>query len=159
MAGRRAPLAEVPNAANSPFRGLAAAGTATKRARPQTADQRESTYAQPPPAKRQFVETEDSQARRNALMKRSSNAPPTALQRKLEAARESKSSHRPTERLRYNAENLESIRQWQNHYKKVFPTFVFYLDSIPLDMKNEIQMDIHTLGAVRNVIRSLLDGD
>ncbi|KAF2098182.1 hypothetical protein NA57DRAFT_76976 [Rhizodiscina lignyota] len=147
MAGRRVPLADVPNAANSPFRAVTVGATAGKRPRPQSMEQRELVYGQPPPSKRQVVETEESIQRRNILLKRVGKGQPTTLQRKLEAAREPKPTQQAVDRQQYNEQTLEHIRQWQNHYKKVFPSFVFYLDSIPSDMKGEVLSGLHALGA------------
>lgn len=145
MSGRRAPLADVPNAANSPYRGVATAG---KRARSQAPDHRDG------PTKRQQVDTDDAQVRRAALAKRSASIQqPTALQRKLEAARNPQS--RPALKSRegsrapeHGQQNLDSIRQWQQHYRRIFPSFVFFLDNIPDDAKAEVLKDIHALGAV-----------
>ncbi|KAF2804622.1 uncharacterized protein BDZ99DRAFT_397766 [Mytilinidion resinicola] len=145
MTSRRAPLANIPNAANSPFRAVAAA--ASKRQRSHASDQRELAYGQPPPTKKLIVEVDDAEARRHGLGRRTTHNP-NAFQRKLEAAREvkapSKSSERPQ---KVTNENLESIRQWQKHYKRMFPTFVFYFDSIPDDLRSRASRQAHTLGA------------
>ena len=46
------------------------------------------------------------------------------------------------------AENLEIIRQWQKHYRRVFPQFVFYFESIPDDIRSRFAKQITSLGAV-----------
>jgi len=154
---RRAPLADIPNAVNSPNRGAPQIGT--KRGRSHAADQRELAYGQVPPAKRQLLQTEDQEARRNALIQRTSSQPPTALQRKLEAVRDAQRPAKAPEKVSKLAQsNLEDIRQWQRHYRKVFPQIVFYFDNVPEDVRERVKRFVKTLGAVRifHVVRSVL---
>ena len=147
MTSRRVPLANVPNATNSPFRAVAAA--ATKRQRSYASDQRELTYGQPPPAKKQMVEVDDAEARRNGLVRKSGYNPPNAFQRRLEAVRDAKAHARPLEKTqRATSENLETIRQWQKHYRKMFPQFVFYFESITEDVRSRVSRQAQLLGAV-----------
>jgi regulatory subunit for Cdc7p protein kinase len=154
MAGRRVPLGNLPNATNSPFRGAAAAAAAaaaapgTKRAR--QAGDRDLSYAQPPPAKKQIVEADDQDARRHAQLRKAGYNPPTGLRSKLEAAqREVRSNSRPSEKAsKPSTDNLENIRQWQQHYKKVFPQIVFYYESIPEDVRQKISRQVQALGSV-----------
>lgn len=95
MNSRRVPLANLQNATNSPLRPHAVGG---KRQRSHASEQRDLAYGQPPPAKKQIVEVDDAQSRRYGLMKRSA-APPTSLQKKLEAvAREGKSEVKQLEK-------------------------------------------------------------
>ncbi|KAE9974437.1 hypothetical protein EG328_003823 [Venturia inaequalis] len=157
MTSRRVPLANLPNATNSPYRDAAAPGT--KRARSHAGDQRELAYAQPP-AKKLMLEADHEETRRHALPRKTSQNPPTALQRKLEAARDSRTTEtRPMSRATEKAQkasqdNLESIRQWQRHYKKIFPQIVFYYESIPEDMRSRISRRVQTLGAHEEVFFS-----
>jgi regulatory subunit for Cdc7p protein kinase len=153
MTSRRVPLANLPNATNSPFRDAVAPGT--KRARSHAGDQRELAYAQPP-AKKIILEADEDETRRHALLRKSGQNPPTALQRKLEAVRDARADTRPMSRAAEKAqkasyENLESIRQWQRHYKKVFPQIVFYYESIPEDIRSKISRRVQTLGAVSTI--------
>lgn len=145
---RRAPLADIPNAVNSPNRAVPQIGT--KRGRSHAADQRELAYGQPPPAKRQLLQTEDQEARRNALLQKTSSQPPTALQRKLEAVRETQQRQpKPAEKAAKVAHtNLEDIRQWQRHYRKVFPQITFYFDNVPEDVRERVKRQVKMLGAV-----------
>ncbi|KAJ9667375.1 Cdc7p-Dbf4p kinase complex regulatory subunit [Coniosporium apollinis] len=136
MANRRVPLANLPNATNSPFRAVNA------KRKSHASDQRDLAYGQPP-QKRQMVEVDDEEARRNNLLKRNANNPPTALQKKFEAARESK----PAQTQKPTSENLETIRQWQRHYRKAFPQFVFYFESISDDARVKILRQVLALGA------------
>ncbi|KYG40618.1 hypothetical protein M433DRAFT_8628 [Acidomyces richmondensis BFW] len=161
MASRRAPLANVPNAVNSPIRG--AAVNHGKRTRAGAGD---AGYGQPP-AKKQVIELVDEDGENVDPRKRNvvaaavpdrvdeafgkrSNAQPTALERKLVAAREKKPAPTPQSRertLRTHADNIESIRQWQRHYRKQFPNFVIYFDSVPDDIRAKTLRQIHKLEA------------
>jgi regulatory subunit for Cdc7p protein kinase len=146
MTNRRQALVDIPNAINSPNRGLAALGT--KRARSHAADQRELAYGQPPPAKKQLLQTDEQEARRNALLQKTGNQPPTALQRKLEAVRDARQTAKPAEKRQVQA-NLEDIRQWQRHYRKVFPQIIFYFDNVPEEIRETIKRQVKHLGSVR----------
>jgi len=164
MATRRAPLANVPNAVNSPFRNVAA--TSGKRTRGQVGD---AVYGQPP-SKKQIIEIkgEDEEnvdpRRRNGVavstadkldepFSKRSNGQPTAFERKLAAAREKKqpAPQQPTQSkdksAKVSAENLESIRQWQRHYRRQFPNFVIYFDNVPDDARKLTVRQIQALGA------------
>jgi regulatory subunit for Cdc7p protein kinase len=147
MTSRRVPLANLPNAANSPYRDAVAPGT--KRARSHAGDQRELAYAQPPPAKKQILEANEEESRQHTLLRKAGHNPPTALQKKLEAVRDARPASRAAEKTqKASQENLESIRQWQRHYKKVFPQIVFYYESVPDDIRSKISRRVQTLGAV-----------
>lgn len=159
MSTRRAPLANVPNAANSPHRtGIAA----MKRSRA-GGSQLDIPYG-PPPPKRQHVDREESEPRSptrakttiypgaesKVFTRRSNNAQPSAFEKKLVAARdkERQSQTKGTRYERTSAENLDTIRQWQRHYRKAFPQFVFYFDGIPEDVRNRCSRQVIALGAV-----------
>ena len=165
MASRRIPLSNNPNAANSPFRTTNS--VAGKRTRAQINDQRESAYGQPPLKKqaidfenienfaprtltRQSISQQEEEGR--LFMKKTGNAPPTAFEKKLVAAREKKppTPQKTTERviLPKNADSLESIRQWQKHYRRAFPQFVFYFESVPEDARAKVSRQVQYLGAV-----------
>jgi regulatory subunit for Cdc7p protein kinase len=85
------------------------------------------------------------------------NGQPTAFQRKLVAARErgammlkvTKNNEGPA------PQNLETIRQWQKHYRKVFPEYTFYFESIPEDLKARFSRQIANLGAVCSALFSI----
>ncbi|KAF2468532.1 uncharacterized protein BDR25DRAFT_265257 [Lindgomyces ingoldianus] len=144
MTSRRVPLANLQNATNSPLRVTAVGG---KRQRSHASEQRDLPYGQPPPAKKQIVEVDDAESRRHGLGRRS-GAPPTAFQRRLEAVREIKAVPKQAEKQqRQTSENLETIRQWQRHYRKMFPQFVFYFESISEDVRSRVSRQAHTLGA------------
>lgn len=155
MATRR-PLANVPNATNSPHRtGILPA----KRAR---STQMEMPYGQPPP-KKQVMETNGYENRSTATVhttntdsklfaRRSNNANPSAFEKKLVAAREKERQpavkHVKVEKA--SADTMDSVRQWQRHYRKAFPHFVFYFDSIPEDLRRRCSRQVNALGAVSN---------
>ena len=155
----RRPLANVPNATNSPHRsGLVPA----KRLRP-TSTQIDIPYGQPPP-KKQVVDGQEADARSptrtrasvyqntdsKLFLRRTNNAQPSAFERKLVAARdkERQAQMKGTRHERPSAETLDSIRQWQRHYRKAFPQFVFYFDSIPEDVRSKCSRQVLALGAV-----------
>lgn len=163
MTTRRVPLANNTNAINSPFRNVAAVGG--KRTRAQVADARELVYGQPP-SKKVVIEIKDNDentaprtlTRQNpalqdqeakVFMRKTSNAPPTAFEKKLAAARGKPiPQSRPLDRPVRAADNLENIRQWQKHYRKAFPGYTFYFESVPDDIRTRISRQIHYLGAV-----------
>lgn len=159
MSSRRIPLAHVPNAANSPFRAVAAA--ASKRSRSHSSVQRELPYGQAPPAKKQMIERDESSLRtpprrpllpdpeRKIFARKSTAGLPTEFARRLVEAKEAR------EQQQYDArhdkvviENLEHIRQWRKHYRKVFPQYVFYFESISDDMRYKLSKQLASLGAV-----------
>ncbi|KAI4113046.1 MAG: hypothetical protein LQ345_005898 [Seirophora villosa] len=163
MSNRRAPLTSVPNAVNSPYRVPA---PATKRSRQQP-DQEDVGYDQPPVAKRvatangrlcprtppQKQALQHAEAR--VFGKRPGNPQPTAFERRLLEAKEKKALEvheakqeqrveRPT---RVAVEPLQGIRQWQKHYRKVFPTFVFYFESVSDETRARYSKFIRLFGA------------
>ncbi len=157
MSNRRTPLANNPNAANSPYRAVAAA--AQKRSREQTDAQEDLLHDQLPPAKRQAVEVDRptlrTPTRRPALQhsegrllhKRPTNGQLTAFERRLLAAKNKQVE--PKDEMQEKAnESLDNIRQWQRHYRKVFPYFVFYFESVPDDVRAKCSKAIRALGAV-----------
>ncbi|KAL4885675.1 Dfp1/Him1, central region-domain-containing protein [Aspergillus karnatakaensis] len=152
----RRPLANVPNATNSPHRvGLVPA----KRSRT-TSAQIDIPYGQPPP-KKQVVDAADTHSMTQSktatiqggtdsklFTRRSNNAQPSAFEKKLVAAREKdrQSLSKSTKQEKPPAENI-SIRQWQRHYRKAFPHFVFYFDGIPIDVRSKCSRQVIALGA------------
>lgn len=162
MASRRAPLSNIPNGVNSPCRTAAVASTAvSKRSRSHsTVQQHDTRYGEPPPAKKQMLSrdypeprTPPSRQQRHiqiadgpAFPRRTGNTQITSLERKLLAAREKQ--HKAAMEEKAISESLETVRQWQKHYRKLFPTFVFYLESIPEEIRVRCSKQITLLGAV-----------
>ncbi|KAF2130361.1 hypothetical protein P153DRAFT_365973 [Dothidotthia symphoricarpi CBS 119687] len=149
MSNRRVPLASLQNATNSPLRAPAIGG---KRQRSHASEQRDMSYGQPPP-KKQIIEVDDAEARRHGLIRRS-GAQPTALTRKLEAARENKVPPRHADKAQRASNDLDTIRQWQRHYRKLFPQFVFYFDSVSEPQKDKLMSRAQILGSRENTFFS-----
>ena len=177
MTSRRVPLGDVPNAANSPFRSVAAA--TSKRSRDQIDAQEDLAYVSQPRAKRQALEDGRTNLRtsprKQALQsvesrvfnKQLLNAQPTPFERKLLAsAKEHKGVQRIEQKIEQRVqqrverqgkashEALEDIRQWQRHYKKSFPTFVFYFESLPEEVRVKCSKWVRSLGAVSVTLRT-----
>lgn len=158
MNNKRVPLSNVPNAANSPFRAVAAA--ASKRSRDQVEQQADISYDIQPRAKRQALENSRGSLRtpprKQALQSaegrifngRQANVQPTAFERKLLAAREDKSQQRIERQEKSSTEALDAVKQWQRNYKKSFPLFVFYFESVPEDVRLKCSRWIRQFGAV-----------
>lgn len=159
MSGKRVPLSSNPNAVNSPYRAVAAA--ASKQKRSYATIQREEAYGQPPPAKKQMLENYQTirtpprqQLSQNSVegrvFTRKSNASQqSAFERKLVAVRErEKPQQTVTKADKTTEENLDTIRQWQKHYRKIFPTFVFYFESISEEVRIKYTKQVVALGAV-----------
>ena len=147
--GRRAPLASIPNATNSPHRLLTNSGSKRPRNQANISQQENE-----PPHKRLAVDRVDtgpSTPTRNTAEGRvfdrgNGTSGSTAFQRKLVAARD-KAGMRVTKSVE-PAPNEDTIRQWQKHYRKLFPTFSFYFDSVPDDVRARFVRHITALGAV-----------
>lgn len=161
MTSRRVPLGNVPNAANSPFRAVAAA--ASKRTRDQVEAQEDFSYDFQPRAKRQALEvtrlSQPTPPRNPALQsaegrvfnKRSTDARPSPFEQKLLAAAAAKGD-KPRQRVerheKASEEQKDDVRQWQKHYRKSFLSFVFYFESLPEDIRISRSKYIRALGAV-----------
>ncbi|KAK2836861.1 hypothetical protein FQN49_006648 [Arthroderma sp. PD_2] len=155
MTSRRAPLANVPNATNSPHR--AASTAAMKRGRPLGLP----WDCAPPPLKKQMLDAENADTRplqknlnqqtgESKLFTRRTNTQPTAFEKKLVAARDKPkqaNTLKVSRNIKYCPESVESVRQWQRHYRKVFPTYVFYFESIPEETRKKYVRQIMSLGA------------
>ncbi|EZF35190.1 hypothetical protein H109_03786 [Trichophyton interdigitale MR816] len=165
MTTRRAPLANVPNATNSPHRAVSTATAATmKRTRPPGLPW--DSAAAPPPLKKQVLDTADNvdarfsqrslnqqqpQAGESKIFTRRTNTQPTAFEKKLAAVRDKpkqqQNALKVSRNIKYCPESVESVRQWQRHYRKVFPSYVFYFESIPEEVRKKYVRQIMSLGA------------
>ena len=157
-------MATVPNAVNSPFRNVAAGNG--KRTRAQAGEQREAVYGQPP-AKKQIIEVPDEDvenvdprtrssvpvaAQENAdepFSKRMNTNQVNAFQQKLASVREKKPTpqQRTDRSQKTSGDNIESVRQWQRHYRLQFPRFVFYFESVADDVRVKTSRQFQSLGA------------
>ncbi|CAG8951182.1 hypothetical protein HYFRA_00007929 [Hymenoscyphus fraxineus] len=155
MSARRAPLHNNTNAVNSPFRPTDAQ---SKSKRSYATIQREESYGQPPPAKKQMLEnrqalktpprqnnTNTHYTAEGRVFRKPNNVPQrTAFERKCAATRvKTQSQHAES---REKGQELDTIRQWQRHYRKIFPTFVFYFESIPDDSRAKYTKQVIALG-------------
>ncbi|RDW85657.1 hypothetical protein BP5796_03982 [Coleophoma crateriformis] len=152
---RRVPLSSNPNAVNSPFRAVAAAA-ASKQKRSYATVQREDSYGQQPPAKKQMLDThhvlrtpprqQTTQTTEGRVFTRKSNAPQTAFEKKLTAVGQ-KPQQTVTRAEKTQEEQLQQIRVWQRHHRKVFPQYVFYFESIPEESRLRYTKQVVALGA------------
>ncbi|TVY35257.1 Hsk1-interacting molecule [Lachnellula subtilissima] len=158
MSTRRVPLSNNPNAANSPYRALQ--GAAAKQKRSYATIQREDAYGQPPPAKKQMLDVHQvlrtpprqqsaqSSVEGRVFTRKSNASQQSSFERKLVAVRDKPIQQQVvTKADRTSEENLDTIRQWQKHYRKIFPTFVFYFESIPEDVRLKYTKQVIALGA------------
>ncbi|KAK3679593.1 Cdc7p-Dbf4p kinase complex regulatory subunit [Vermiconidia calcicola] len=161
MTNRREPLANVPNAVNSPFRTVGAANG--KRTRAQAGDNRDAVHGQPP-SKKQIIEIPDDNVenvdpkkrdgvpaapREEPLLKRAYNTQPTALERKFASVRDKKTTpqQRAAQPPKTDGDNLETVRQWKRHYKRQFPQFEFYFESVSEEVRLKTSRQLQSLGA------------
>ncbi|KIW04218.1 hypothetical protein, variant [Verruconis gallopava] len=146
MASRRVPLGNLPNAANSPFREPAAPGS--KRPRPDAAVYEKQLQ---PPTKKQIVEAENADSRRALVGRKVQSTTGTAS-----AVTTRKTSSKATGKTLQQAtqENLNEIRQWQRHYKKLFPQMVFYYDNVPDETRHKIGKQLQLLGSREEIFFS-----
>lgn len=142
MSSRKPPLANNYLAVNSPIRPVA--GGRAKRSFANV--QREEAYGQPPPAKRLMRTPPRGIDHAPAFFNRKSN--PTPLTKQLAAARTSKPTQQSQRIEVVDEEGLESVRNWQRHYRQVFPNFVFYFESVPEDARAKLLRQIAILNAV-----------
>lgn len=168
MSSRRAPLQNNPNAANSPFRAVAAAAAAQKLKRSHATIQREESYGQPPPAKKQMLEPRQAlrtpprlhHAQTSAegrLFTRKTGTLQTEFERKCVAAvSKERQTQRPAQRVvkeeQTVEDNLETMKTWRKHIRKTFPTFVFYFENVPGDQHIKCAKQVISLGAVCTVL-------
>jgi regulatory subunit for Cdc7p protein kinase len=158
MSTSRVPLSRIPNATNSPCRAMPTT-TTTKRALSQSSLQRDISYGQQPRPKKQMVEFNQSNQRTpprqqsslyegRTFTERTQNTQPAAPERKRVVVRDKNTQPMHSRNESTLHDNQESIRQWQKHYRKVFPKFVFYFESIPDDVRSKCLKQILSLGAV-----------
>jgi len=156
MSGRRVPLSSNPNAANSPYRSGAGA-VASKQKRSYANIQREDSYGQPPPGKKQMLEhrhplktpprqhSTQSSAEGKVFTRKSNSSQQSAFERKLVSVRE-----KPAQQTVSKADKVleDDLRKWQKHYRSIFPKFVFYFESVPEDVRVKYAKQVTSLGAV-----------
>ena len=141
MTSSRVPLRDAPSAVlNSPLRPASTAIVGHKRPRQDPAEQRD---ALPQRTAASRPATDRAVDQRLADFVRRHNKP-TDLQRKLEASRRNRPETRPIN----HEQNRDDIVQWQNHYRKLFPSIKFYFEGIPKELANRLAAQVKSLGAV-----------
>ena len=80
--------------------------------------------------------------------RRPANSQITAFERKLLAVKERQAQQKPAKQEKCANEDLETIRQWQEHYRRVFPRLVIYFESVPDDVRVRYSKQVLALGAV-----------
>ena len=154
------PLLSNQNAVNSPFRAVAAAAAASKQKRSYATIQREESYGQPPPAKKQMLDSYQSlrtpprqqstqYVPEGRIFTRRSNAlQPQAYDRGRVPAREKSTQQVVSRAVKTSEEDIESVLAWQKHYRKVFPKYVFYFETVSEDVRPKYAKQVISLGAV-----------
>jgi regulatory subunit for Cdc7p protein kinase len=142
MTSSRVPLRDAPSAVlNSPLRPASTAIVGHKRPRQDLAEQRDALPQRPVAVSRPVPDRAVDQ--RVADFVRRHNKP-TELQRKLEASRRNRPDARPVN----HEQNRDDIIQWQNHYRKLFPSIKFYFEGIPKELANRLAVQVKSLGSV-----------
>lgn len=155
---RRQPLMSIPNATNSPHRNLNNSGSKRTRAFANIPQQENE-----PPTKRQAIEKSNREPvpitpRRHVgqdghagqVFERGHADPENTFQKRLVAARDRGKLTVPARTTRSNntsTKDVESVRQWQKHYRRLFPGFRFYFDAVSDDQKQKLVRQAGHFGA------------
>jgi regulatory subunit for Cdc7p protein kinase len=149
MSSRRGPLTSNPHAANSPLRAPSALFQNGKVKRSYANTQREETYGQPPPIKKQALEDGTSRAVRSpSKLPRSQQLPQRTASQVAgrPPIKERTTSRLPT--VSRTVQDDEHKEVWKKHYRAKFPKMVFYFESIPDDVRAKLTKRVIYLGAV-----------
>ncbi|KAG5980126.1 hypothetical protein E4U55_004376 [Claviceps digitariae] len=147
MSSRRVPLTSNPNVANSPLRAHNNLNAYAKQKRSYATVQREETYGQPPPVKKQALDNGSQRAVRSPSK---TSRPQVLVQRSAAAARPTlkERATRSTQENTRHAQDKETEREaWKKHYRVKFPKMVFYFESIPDDIRAKLTKRVTYLGA------------
>ncbi|RPB20919.1 hypothetical protein L211DRAFT_858577 [Terfezia boudieri ATCC MYA-4762] len=144
---RRVPLGTLPNAANSNVHGTTV--PQTKRPRSQSiSQQREGNK---PVVKKQIVEAPPPQPiPRTPVRNRvdTKTMPPRRGANRVRTGGGSPPPFNPMQQLqRRGAEGIERIRAWQAHFRRMFPTFMFYFEGLPEESATKYHRQVQALGA------------
>ncbi|KAI0477300.1 Dfp1/Him1, central region-domain-containing protein [Xylariaceae sp. FL0804] len=153
MSSRRIPLSSNQNAVNSPLRGSAA----IKQKRSLAQLQREESYGQPPPAKKQAVEAGGQRSLKSpsqhsrvtkSLIPVQSSRNANSYENKVarERASHQQPGHKESSTSKYTEADVQEIKTWQQHHRARFPKSVFYFDKVPNDVSHNLKKQISTLG-------------
>lgn len=151
-ATRRAPLACIPNATNSPHRILTTSGSKRSRAQANISQQENE-----PPHKRLAVDkavtgpvTPTRHTTEGRVFERGTGTNGSnAFQKRLHAAARDKSGMRVTKVVEQPVREDSQVRRWQDHYRKLFPSYSFYFDGVTEPARVQFVKHITTLGGVR----------
>lgn len=155
MASRRVPLANNTQAINSPLRPIGP----NKRLRDQVNDPRAFQDDKQPPKKKQALESTHHGLQRTRPIPtnvgdarifdaRSNSGHASTFNKKLVATKENCSRAVDKEGNRSKSADKEQVKTWQKHYRKVFPSFVFYFEGLSEDTRRTASRAIAHLGAV-----------
>ncbi|ORY61601.1 Dfp1/Him1, central region-domain-containing protein [Pseudomassariella vexata] len=158
---RRIPLSSNQNVANSPLRGSAAANAAAKQKRSYANLQREEPYGQPPPAKKQILESgipravstkspvqhQVTKSQVTLQTRRNASSYEVKLARERSGYQQQHQQAVSNTGTKYTEKDLEQIREWKNHHKARFPKMVFYFETIPTETRAKLAKQIASLGA------------
>ncbi|KAF7548768.1 hypothetical protein G7046_g8554 [Stylonectria norvegica] len=151
MSSRRGPLTNNTTIANSPLRGASALAGLAKPKRSYATIQREESYGQPPPLKKQVLDNGNPRAVRSPPRSTSTSRTQTLVQRGIARAATKACLLRPVQSAstsRNAAQNAETEKEaWRKHHRAKFPKMVFYFDSIPDDLRAKLLRRITYLGA------------
>ena len=137
----RAPLRDAPSAVlNSPLRGASTAVVGSKRARHESTDLRDPTYENGPHAKKMAALFDETAQRRAAAAQNP---------RRVDVTRPRPRPQQEQAAEAVKQQTAEAVKQWQRHYRKVFPTMVFYFESVSRDQIYKLSGQVKALGAVR----------
>ena len=84
--------------------------------------------------------------------KRPTGTPPTPFERQLLAVKEDKPQQRVERQERNAQQAVKGIKQWQEHYKRAFPSFVFYFENIGEEVRIKCSKYARSLGAVSQLL-------
>lgn len=162
MTTRRAPLANNPNAINSPSRPP----VSLKRPRPYDKAERDVDTTRSPTKKRLLLDTGTVPLRKihsrddsDSRIFNGRDGEPTPFHQKLVATKNERShgtTHTVEPRKEGHATDAETIKQWRRHYRRIFPQFVFYFENLPPDFCSRAKRQLRELDAVCLLITVML---
>ncbi|KAM0562835.1 hypothetical protein ACHAPJ_001675 [Fusarium lateritium] len=143
MSSRRGPLTNNPNVANSPLRGASALAGYAKQKRSYATVQREETYGQPPPLKKQVL---DNGVQRPVRSPTRSTRTQVLVQRGVTRPPAKERASRPASTA--TTRDIDNEKEaWKRHHRAKFPKMVFYFESIPDDVRARLTKRVNYLGA------------
>ncbi|KAI1416369.1 Dfp1/Him1, central region-domain-containing protein [Hypoxylon sp. FL1857] len=155
MSGRRVPLSSNQNAANSPLRSSA---LLAKHKRPSSQVHREEQYGQPPPAKKQIIESTSQRSLKSPSQQPRASKSQIPIQTRRNGnsyesklAKERAGHHQQQQQAvstnpGYTEQDVEDIQVWQQHHRARFPKLVFYFEKVPNDAHKKLAKQIAALG-------------